>query len=386
MIARKVLVTGATGFIGSRLCEMLSLDYRQPYRALVRNFSRAARIARLDPEMAPGDLMAPDSLVRALDGCDAVLHLAHGDDADAGQQAEHLVAACRRVGVQRVVHVSSMAVHGPDPGLAVMTEANAPRRRWGEAYSDAKADAEDVVVAAGRRHGFSVVVVRPTVVYGPYSFFVTPIVDDARAGRVSLIDGGRGICNAVYVDDVCDSIWAALTRDEVDGQAFLVNGDDRLTWREFIETFAALVDRPKTTTDHSVAEIDAHWRSREPRLSTSARALVRLAASPAFHAQLATVPPLGAAIRAVKEGAAGALSPERKLALKHGLQGRRPRAPSTPPVKMPSRGRVVREAYRTWIANDHAKARLGWRPRYRFVDGAARTAAWLRFARLLTAT
>ena len=62
----KILVTGATGFIGSRLCEMLSLDHRLPYRALVRDYSRAARIARLDPELVGGDMADADSLARAV--------------------------------------------------------------------------------------------------------------------------------------------------------------------------------------------------------------------------------------------------------------------------------------------------------------------------------
>ena len=382
MIAKKLLVTGATGFIGSRMCEMLSLDHRLPYRALVRNFARAARIARLGSEMLMGDIADAASLVRAVDGCDVVLNLAHGDDKDARRQAKHLVAACRH-GVKRVVHVSSMAVHGPQPGLPVMTEANAPRGPWREAYSDAKAEAEAIVLAGGRRHGFDVVVVRPTVVYGPFSFFVTPIVDDAHAGRLSLVDSGQGICNAVYVDDVCDAIMAAVENDAVSGQSFLVNGDDRLSWREFNETFATMVDRPRSTFDHTSDAIEAHWARLDPRLSTSVSALVRLAASPAFHAQLATVPPIGAFIRGVKELVAGSISAEQKLAIKRRVQGRRALEAGAPTVKVPSRGRVVREAYRTWIDNSHAKTVLGWRPQHRFADGAARTADWLRFARMI---
>ena len=52
----KIVVTGATGFIGSRLCELLALQYQLPYRACVRNYFRAFRIARLDPEMVTVDL------------------------------------------------------------------------------------------------------------------------------------------------------------------------------------------------------------------------------------------------------------------------------------------------------------------------------------------
>ena len=381
----KVLVTGATGFIGSRLCELLSLEYRIPYRALVRDFSRAARIARLDPELAGGDMSDPGSLARAVEGCDAVVNLAHGDDQGARKQTMQLVEACTRAGVRRLVHVSSMAVHGPAPGTEVLTEANAPVRRWGEAYSDAKAAAEAVVAAAGRRGAIETVVLRPTIVYGPYSFFVTPIVQDARNGFVSLVDGGSGICNAVYVDDVCEAILAALERDDANGGAFLINGDDRMTWRGFITTFAGMVEGEKRIFDHTLEQIEALRRATTPRARDSVAAAVRLAASPAFHAQLATIPPVGRMIRGTKELLSGAIGPERMLMIKSRFQGRRFAAPVdvAPSPRMPSEGRVVREAYRCWVSNGLAKSRLGWAPAHPFALGAQRTADWMRFARLI---
>ncbi len=385
MTPARILVTGATGFIGSRLCELLSLEYRLPYRALVRDFSRAARIARLDPELVAGDMADADSLARAVEGCDAVVNLAHGDDKAARRQTTQLVEACARAGVRRLVHVSSMAVHGPAPGPEVLTEANAPIRGWGEAYSDAKAAAEAVVAAAGRRGALETVILRPTIVYGPWSFFVAPIVQDARNGFVSLIDGGRGICNAIYVDDVCDAIMAALDRDDASGGAFLLNGNDRMSWREFITTFAEMVEGHKRIHDHSLDEIAAHWRAARPRARDSVKAALRLAASPAFHAQLATIPPVGRLIRGSKELVSAAIGPEQKLMIKSRFQGRRFAAPEdpTPAPRTPSEGRVVREAYRSWVSNGLAKARLGWAPAHSFALGARRTADWLRFARMI---
>lgn len=385
MTPARILVTGATGFIGSRLCELLSLHYRLPYRAMVRDFSRAARIARLDAELVAGDMMDAASLARAVAGCDAVINLAHGDDQSAERQTLQLIDACVRAGVRRIVHVSSMAVHGPSPALEVLTEATAPIKRWGEVYSDAKAAAEAVVVAAGKRGALETVILRPTIVYGPFSFFVTPIVQDARGGKISLVDGGRGICNAVYVDDVCDAIVAALERDEAVGDAFLINGDGRTTWGDFITTFAGMVEGAKTIHDHAPDEIAAYWKAKRPRARDSVKAAVRLAVSPAFHAQLGTIPSLGQLIRGTKEMVARRITPEQKILIKSRLQGRRPVAhvDEVPSVRMPSEGRVVREAYRAWVANDHAKARLGWTPAHSFELGAQRTAEWMRFARLI---
>lgn len=381
MMPNRILVTGATGFIGSRLCELLSLEYRVPYRALVRNYSRAARIARLDAELVTGDMLDAASLARAVEGCDAVVHLAHSDDRTAARETALLVKACAKV--QRFVHVSSMAVHGPSPQAAIVTETT-PIRRWGERYSDAKAAAEAVVTDAAKRGTLAAVALRPTVVYGPFSPFVTSIVDDARRGRISLVDGGRGVCNAVYVDDVCDAIIAALYGDDAVGEAFLVNGDDRITWRDFITTFADMVDGQKVAHDHSLEEIAGYWQSRRPRARDNFGAVSRLVASPAFHAQLATIPMFGGLIRGSKELLARRISTEQKVSIKARLQGPRAGAAhdTSPPVRMPSEGRVVREAYRSWVSNAQAGAQLGWTPAHSFSHGALRTGEWLRFARL----
>ena len=385
MMPTKILVTGATGFIGSRLCELLSLEYRLPYRALVRDFSRAVRIARLDTELVAGDMLDAASLARAVEGCDAVVNLAHGDDESAKTQATQLIEACTRAGVRRFVHISSMAVHGPSPKLDVLTEATAPIQRWNEAYSDAKAASEAVVVAAGKRGALETVVLRPTIVYGPYSFFVTPIVQDARAGRISLIDGGRGICNAVYVDDVCEAIMAALERDDAVGAAFLINGDTRMTWGDFITTFAGMVEGEKTLHDHSLDEIASYWQAKRPRARDSVTAAIRLAASPAFHAQLGTIPPVGKLIRGTKEMVARRITAEQKMMIKSRLQHRSTATPAddVPALRMPSEGRVVREAYRSWVSNELARTRLGWTPTHSFELGARRTGEWMRFARIV---
>jgi len=380
----KILITGATGFIGARLCEILTLERGTPYRALVRNFTRAARIARLDAEMIAGDLRDPSVLAEALAGCDAVVHLAHSDDRTAAKETRNLVVACQRARIRRFVHVSSMAVHGPAPQPKVLTETTAPIQRWGEPYSDAKAQSEAVVASAIEKK-FPAVILRPTVVYGPYSYFITPIIDHAREGRVCLIDGGRGLCNAVYVDDVCDAILAALDTERAVGRTFFVNGDDRLTWGEFIHAFARLTGRPTRTCDHSVEEIRTHWRAKRPTLASNVRALVRLAASPSLHAELSTVPAVGALLRGTKELLAGAVSEEHKWMLKGRLQGA-PRAPAPTTSQgpgVPNESRVVREAYRSWVSNARAKQELGWRPRTPFARGAELTGAWLQFARMV---
>lgn len=371
MTTGKILVTGATGFIGTRLCERLTLNYRLPYRALVRNFSRANRIARMNAEMVDGDLMSPDKIRAALDGCDTVVHLAHSEDKFAPRETGNLLAACRAAGIRRFVHISSMSVHGPHPELSAATEATATIRRYGEPYCDSKAETEQLAA----RSGLPVVILRPTVVYGPYSPFVLAIVRQGQ--RLTLIDEGKWICNAVYVDDVCDAIFAALKTQDGVGRSFHITGNGEVTWRDFNLAFAPNLGLT------SVASEDAyrHWQDSRPTFRSNLRSLARLVVSPEFHRQLANVPALKTAISWSKRTLAQQLSEEQKFALKSRFQSRAGNA-SGPPMDWPNPGRLSRETCAVRFRNDLAREVLGWEPAHDFEDGVRLTRLWMDFARL----
>jgi nucleoside-diphosphate-sugar epimerase len=383
MTPTKILVTGAAGLIGSRLCERLALDYSLPYRALVRNLARAVRIARLGAEIAQGDLARPDTIRAAVAGCDAVVHLAHSDDRMAPHETTNLIAACLEGGVKRLVYISSIAAHGPEPGPECAREETATvRRHYGDPYSDSKARTEARVLRACRRDGLPVVVLRPSIVYGPYSGYVTEPVLAGRRGEVVLIDEGRWVCNAVYIDDVCDAIHAALLRDEAVGEALFVNGDDVVPWREFILMFARLANPEPRVVNVGSAEIRERLRSARPTIRSNGRALVRLAAAPEFHQLIGSVPTLGALLGWTKQQLSRRLSEERKRALKARL---RPAGvdPAQSGPELPGIGRLISETCPIRFSNQKAKAVLGWRPRYDLAAGRDLTTHWLRFARLV---
>src|SRR5262249_33867707 len=117
--AGRVLVTGASGFIGCRAVEILRLQQGWDVRALVHTPTAAARLARLDVEMVQADLSSPADLRRVLDGCDAVVHCAVGTaygrrravfDVTVGG-TRRLAEAALAAGVRRFVHLSTIAVH-----------------------------------------------------------------------------------------------------------------------------------------------------------------------------------------------------------------------------------------------------------------------------------
>ncbi len=199
---RTVLVTGATGFIGGRLVEHLIRTEGARVRALVRNFANASRLARFAVDMAPGDLLSADAVERAVAGCDVVFHCAYGNDGDEATRKQVTVdgtamvlEAARRQNVRRFVHTSTFSVYGDSPSGDLTEES--PRKYTGATYGDSKIDAEKLALAYCEK-GLSVAVVQPTIVYGPFgSTWTAKPIEELSTGRVILINGGAGTCNAV---------------------------------------------------------------------------------------------------------------------------------------------------------------------------------------------
>ncbi len=385
MTPTKILLTGATGFIGTRLCERLKLHWRLPYRALVRNYTHATRIARLDSEMIPGDLTKVDTIVKALEGCDALVHLAHGEDDKAPKETANVIAAALRAKVKRFVHISSMSVHGSNPGPESCREATAPIVRRDEStYVVSKAKEELLVRQAIERDGLPAIILRPTVVYGPYGGFVIAAVQQAKGGVIGLLDEGKWVCNAVMVDDVCSAIHAALTTDKGVGQAFFVNSDKAITWREWNLTFGEMLGRKLETVNFDTAELRAYWAKQKPTLKSNVTAAAKLVVSPDLHRQFGKIPAVKSAIVWAKETVKAQMGEEKVLAFKAKMSPR-PRASTGPGVPMPNPSRIRLEAFPIEFSNELLKQTLGWKPAYDFQAGAEVTRQWLEFARMIPA-
>lgn len=79
---------------------------------------------------------------------------------------------------------------------------------------------------------------RPGIVFGPRSMWVTRVADELLSGTAYLVNEGNGICNSIYVDNLIHAIRLAMTATNVDGQAFLVGDREQVTWSDFYRPIA----------------------------------------------------------------------------------------------------------------------------------------------------
>lgn len=260
LTGKRILVTGGTGFIGSRLVETLILDHQAKVRVLVRNFSRASRIARFSEiQMAAGDISDYDAVDRAMENCDIVFHCAY-DFAGQPQQrqqvnangTENVAKAALKHGA-RMVHISTIDVYGwPTEGKL---DETFPRQAEGNIYAETKLEGEAIALDYHKKHGLPVTVLQPTIVYGPFSrpWTVNP-VKQLSSGQVVLVDEGQGCCNTVYVDDVVQAMLLAATKDEAIGEVFLISGEP-VPWGEFYGAYEKILGY-KSTTSMPAAELE----------------------------------------------------------------------------------------------------------------------------------
>jgi len=358
---KKVLVTGATGFVGGRLVEKLVLYHGAHVRALVRNFTHASGIARFPIEMMGGDIAAPDAVDGAMEDCEIVFHCAH----DLHNPQNNLVGAqvlaegCLRHRVRCLVHVSSLAVYEPTTDGDL--DESAPAEPSGWEYADNKLAVERAMLQYVEQYGLPVVVMQPTIVYGPFSkpWTIAP-VKQLRTGWVVLPDSGTGLCNAVYVDDVVDALILAAEREEALGERFLVSGPEPVTWREFFGAYERILG-VQSVISKPIGEIERVFHK-----SGAIHRIMLFMRNPYAIVKWAPIKPL---YRFVRQHIDEAF-------LEEAMQ----RMPT--PLYMPDEQELALYRAHTRVRIDKARRVLGYRPAFDFEQGVRLTAQYIRWANL----
>jgi len=365
-----VLVTGATGSIGGRLVEKLVIEHQAEVRVLVHNLSNLSRVSRLPVSICQGDVTDFDAVDRAVQGCDVVFHCAYAFGTSPAEQERVAVDGSRNIAravlrhkVRSLVYVSTISVYEPmeDGDLDEM----APKQPSGWTYPDTKKKAEKVMLEFHNRNGLPVVVVQPTIVYGPLvKGWTQGPLNQLKSGTVILPDEGSGLCNAVYIDDVADSLILAATNPNAIGETFLISGSEPVTWREFYRAYEAMLGI--TATKYmSAQEIQARYNKLSDRLRRAVAGTLKwlVAQSPA---------PVLSAGKQLRDRSPFVA----RILQNYGVSGNA----SGPREFVPDPQRLALFRSKARVSIDRARKVLGYEPRFDLERGMERTKIYVQWA------
>ena len=246
----KVLVTGATGFIGGNLVRALKAR-GYDVRALVRDQSSTLTLENTGVEVVPGDVRDPESVARALEGCQAVFHCAalytfwSLEPREVYQVnvegTKTVFEEALKSGVEGVVYTSTVSTIGiPKKGVGTEEMEPSPRDLIGH-YKRSKYQGEKEALRAASK-GLPVVVVNPTAPVGPWDVKPTPtggIVLDFLRGRIpAYVNTGM---NMVDVEDVATGHILALEKGQP-GQRYIL-GNRNMTLKELLRTLESITGK-----------------------------------------------------------------------------------------------------------------------------------------------
>jgi dihydroflavonol-4-reductase len=242
-MARTILVTGATGFTGGKLARRL-IAQGESVRALVRDAARAQELIASGIDVRVGELTSLDEVIAAARGCDQIHHIAavfrtagHPDsyyrDINIGG-TKNVLEAARRLDLERVVHCSTVGVHGH---IAEPPATETYRYAPGDIYQRTKLEGELAVQAAARQ-GQRVVIVRPSPIYGEGDLRFLKLYRAIARGVFVMIGSGEPKLHLVHVDDLVDGIIRSSVSQAALGEVFILAGPQAPTLNELVRHIA----------------------------------------------------------------------------------------------------------------------------------------------------
>lgn len=246
-----MLVTGATGFVGSHVLDELIIR-GEHVRALIRDESKAEGLRNRGVEVVVGDLLDRQVLTRAVQGVQVVYHCAA---AVGPRWSEQEIVSANRDGVQllleesfragypRVVLLSSVNVLGTRDLDAAAEDL--PCCRSNDPAADVKIEMEQLALEQFRDHNLNVVILRPGLIYGPRDRHNLPrLIEKVRQGTFPYLGSTRNVVPLVHASDVVQAMLLAAEKPRAIGRIYHITDGSRTTIGEFVETIAEALKCP----------------------------------------------------------------------------------------------------------------------------------------------
>jgi nucleoside-diphosphate-sugar epimerase len=242
------LVTGATGFIGSHLVDLL-LGRKYAVRVLLRKTSDTVWLKGLPLEFVYGDLFDEDALARAVTGVDYVFHSAGVTKAKTPAEyyrgnthgTVNILDAVSRhnPGLKRFVQISSQTAAGPSPGITPVTEEVTPHPITN--YGKSKLKAEQA--CAKQSDKIPITIVRPPAVYGPRDRDVYEFFNTLSKGLQPMVGMKEKFVSLIHVSDLVRGFVMAAESEKAAGQTYFISSKQVYGWKEIGEVARAVIGR-----------------------------------------------------------------------------------------------------------------------------------------------
>ena len=231
-------IIGAGGFVGASLVESLVLD-GVPVRAVVRAYRNLAPLCRFGDAVGVrlADAENSRSLSAAIDGCATVVNLTTSTPAGIERSTKAILAACRAVGIGNLIHLSSAVVYGDQARPDTHDDSPPATGHW-MPYAKAKSAAEVWLRKQMDDSPVAVTVLRPGLVWGPRSPHTLAIAQSLLRKDAYLVDGGEGVFNGIYIDNLIAAIRAASGHVPSPAGFYNVADAEVVTWRDFYTALA----------------------------------------------------------------------------------------------------------------------------------------------------
>jgi nucleoside-diphosphate-sugar epimerase len=241
----RVLVTGATGFTGGHLARGL-VRRGHTVRALVRDETAATALRADGVELSVGDLTDPASVVTAARDVEVVYHIA-AIYRQAGLPDEHyravnalgvktVIEAAAQQGARRVVHCSTVGVHGDV--MQPPANEDAPLRP-GDVYQHSKLEGEAIARQTSAETGVEVVIARPSGIYGPGDRRLLKLFRGVARRRFVVLGAGDIFYHLTYIDDLVDGFQLCGEVPAAAGRTYILAGGEVTTLNELVRLIAA---------------------------------------------------------------------------------------------------------------------------------------------------
>ncbi|MEP7167012.1 MAG: NAD-dependent epimerase/dehydratase family protein [Candidatus Woesebacteria bacterium] len=251
---KKFLITGAGGFIGSHLVDLLLSEGIRPgnMRLVIKPGETLDNLPNLPFEIIYADIRSKTKMFRAVKGCDVVYHLAARIDFDGKTYEEYrdinvdatayLLAAAQKYGVKKFVFFSSIGVYGLPAGVGNIDGWDETHPyTYSNFYGQSKWEGEELVRKAHKKTGLPYAIVRPASVYGPREKGPTLALYRAMAHHQFLLIGnGENKMHYVFVKDLVFGARLAEQSKKTAGE-YILAGPHPLSFREIVHDVAASI-------------------------------------------------------------------------------------------------------------------------------------------------